>query len=195
MLTIVWDVDDVLNDLMYQWFSFCWLPQNPGCRIAYTELIGNPPDEALGISRATYLRSLDAFRKTDHALNMKPNPEVLEWMREHGDNFRHVALTARPLETAPDVAHWVMRHFGPWIRSFGIVPSRIPSDLPIYDRSKGDFLRWLRCGDLLIDDSPENVRQAQELGMKSLLYPQPWNGSPHTVSTLLKELSRLAVPS
>ena len=25
MLTIVWDVDDVLNDLMLQWFTSCWL--------------------------------------------------------------------------------------------------------------------------------------------------------------------------
>ena len=24
MLTIVWDVDDVLNDLMFQWFSLGW---------------------------------------------------------------------------------------------------------------------------------------------------------------------------
>jgi hypothetical protein len=195
MLTIVWDVDDVLNDLMYQWFTYCWLPNTPACKVTYAELNGNPPDESLGISRETYLSSLDAFRGTDRAINMQPNADVLAWMREHGGRFRHVALTARPLESAPDVAHWVMRHFGAWIRSVGVVPTRTAADVPVYDRTKGDFLKWLRCGDILVDDSMENTQQAQELGMKILLYPQPWNKSPLTVSTLLKELTDLAVPS
>jgi len=194
MLTIVWDVDDVLNNLMYQWFTFCWLPENPGCEISYKELSGNPPDEVLGISRETYLSSLDAFRATDRAIKMEPNAAVMAWMREHGSRFRHVALTARPLETAPDVAYWVMLHFGAWIRSFGVVPPRTASDVPVYDRTKGDFLKWLRCGDIVVDDSAENVKKAQELGLKTLLYPQPWNASPLTVTMLLEDLTDLAVP-
>jgi hypothetical protein len=193
MLTIVWDVDDVLNDLMYQWFTFCWLEKTPGCRVAYAGLSGNPPDEALGIARATYLDSLDAFRTTDRARNMQPNDQVLGWMRQYGARFRHIALTARPLESAPDVAHWVMKHFGAWIRNVGVVPTRAAEDVPVYDRTKGEYLKWLRCGDIMVDDSIENVSQAQSLGMKSLLYPQPWNRSALTVATLLKELSDLAV--
>lgn len=195
MLTIVWDVDDVLNDLMYQWFTFCWLVENPECKFSYAELSGNPPDEALGIARATYLASLDRFRKSDRAINMQPNAEVLAWMGEHGGRFRHLALTARPLETAPDVAHWVMRHFGAWIRAVGVVPTRAAADVPVYDRTKGEFLKWLSCGDILVDDSEENVKQAQGLGMKTLLYPQPWNDRALTVTTLLKELTELAVHS
>lgn len=195
MLTIVWDVDDVLNDLMYQWFTFCWLTENPGCNITYAELSGNPPEKALGIARETYLASLDRFRRSDRSINMQPNTAVLEWMREHGGRFRHLALTARPLETAPDVAHWVMRHFGSWIRAVGVVPTRAAADVPVYDRTKGEFLKWLSCGDILVDDSKENVKQAQGLGMKAVLYPQPWNDSALTVTTLLKELTELAVPS
>ena len=195
MLTIVWDVDDVLNDLMYQWFSYCWLPETPECKITYAELCGNPPDATLGISRDAYLNSLDAFRKTVRALNMEPNADMLGWFREHGARFRHIALTARPLESAPDVAQWVIRHFGAWIRCVGVVPTRTATDLPVYDRTKGEFLQWLRCGDVLVDDSLENVEQAQLLGIKTLLYPQPWNTSPLTITTLLKELSGLAVSS
>ena len=195
MLTIVWDVDDVLNDLMYQWFTHCWRPQTPSCRLPYAELSGNPPDEALGITRAEYLNSLDAFRKTDRALNMQPNADVLAWLEEQGARFRHIALTARPLESAPDVTHWVMRHFGAWIRCVGVVPTRTPENVPIYDRTKGDYLKWLHCGDIMVDDSMENVAQAQALGIKTLLYPQPWNNSPLSVATILKELSDLAVSS
>jgi hypothetical protein len=195
MLTIVWDVDDVLNDLMYQWFTFHWLPENPDCKCSYRELSGNPPNEVLGISRAAYFSSLDAFRKTDRAMNMQPNVEVLTWMREHGRRFRHAALTGRPLETAPDVAHWVLHCFGAWIRCVGVVPTRWDAEVPVYDRQKGDFLKWLRCGDILIDDLKENTRQAEDLGLKTLLYPQPWNASQLTVTTLLQELTKLAVPS
>ena len=195
MLTIVWDVDDVLNDLMYQWFTNWWLAQAPACTVTYAELSRNPPDKALGISLATYLDSLDMFRGTDRALNMEPNPEVLEWMRQQGARFRHIALTARPLGSAPDVAHWVMKHFGAWIRNVGVVPTRAAEDVPVYDRTKGDYLKWLRCGDIMVDDSIENLRQAQSLGMKTLLYPQPWNNRRLTVATLLQELSNLAVSS
>jgi hypothetical protein len=193
MLTIVWDVDDVLNDLMYQWFTFGWLPENPHCKISYHGLKENPPDAVLSIPRETYLCSIDAFRKTDRAINMEPNAEVLAWMREHGHLFRHVALTARPLETAPDVAYWVMRHFGAWVRSVGVVPTRTAPDVPAYDSTKGDFLKWVRCGDIVVDDSAENARQSEDLGLKALLYPRPWNASPLTVTTLLKKLTDLAV--
>jgi hypothetical protein len=193
MLTIVWDVDDVLNDLMYQWFTFSWLPENPGCGVTYEMLSENPPHEVLDTSREEYLLSLDEFRRTDRAINMKPNAEVLAWMGEFGGMFRHIALTARPLETAPDVAHWVMKHFGAWIRSVGVVPTRIAINVPVYDRTKGDFLRWLSCGDIVVDDSTENLAQTQALGLKTLLYPQPWNESPLTVTMLLKELTKLVV--
>jgi hypothetical protein len=192
MLTIVWDVDDVLNDLMFQWLTQSWLLQHPNCRVRYVELKENPPDKVLGITREAYLDSLDAFRKTERAMNMQANGEVLAWLRVHGARFRHVALTARPLETAPDVAHWVMNNFGAWIRCFGVVPTRADMNVPTYDRSKGQYLSWLGCGDILVDDSIENIFQAKELGMKTLLYPQPWNESSLTTASLLNELSYLA---
>src|SRR3954453_23108544 len=106
MLTIVWDVDDVLNDLMRQWFTQCWMNERPGLRIAYGELIDNPPDAVLGISREEYLISLDQFRKTERASAMEPSRAVLEWMQQHEHKFRHIGLTARPLGTAPSVAEW-----------------------------------------------------------------------------------------
>ena len=113
---------------------------------------------------------------------------VLAWfLQGRAANFRHIALTARPLETAPDVAHWVMRHFAAWIRCFGVVPTRNVEEVPLYDRGKGDFLRWLGQGDVLVDDALENLRQAAELGLKTLAFPQPWNRSEHNVDELLRE--------
>ncbi len=96
MLTIVWDVDDVLNDLMLQWFTYCWLRDRPGCTLKYGELTSNPPHAVLGISRDAYLSSLDEFRKTNRAVEMKPNGAVLEWMKQHGEKFRHIALNRAP---------------------------------------------------------------------------------------------------
>jgi hypothetical protein len=192
MLTIVWDVDDVLNDLMAQWFLRGWLPSHPECRLAYRDLAANPPHLALGVERSEYLSSLDAFHQTNRGANLTPSAEVLAWFHRDGHRFRHIALTARPLETAPTVAHWVFRHFGAWIRCFGVVPSRAGRDLPAYDTTKAEFLAWLGRGDILIDDSPQNIQQAQSLGLKTLMPSQPWNQSALTLESLLHTLSGLA---
>lgn len=192
MLTVVWDVDDILNDLMYQWFLHGWLAEHRDCRVSFEELTCNPPDAVLGVHRSEYLASMDRFRKTERACNMTPNPEVLKWFRECGHRYRHIALTARPLETAPDVAHWVMRHFGTWIRCFGVVPTRTEEGVPVYDRTKGEYLAWLGRGDVLVDDSTDNILQAASLGLKTLQAAQPWNKSTLTVPALLQELSQMA---
>lgn len=192
MLTVVWDVDDVLNDLMYQWLVYGWLAEHSDCRISYRELTCNPPHNILGVDRNEYLSSMDGFRRTERACNMLPNPAVLGWFREEGHRFRHLALTARPLETAPDVAHWVMRHFGSWIRCFGVVPTRTEEGVPVYDRSKGEYLAWLGRGDVLVDDSTDNIIDAESLGLKTLQTAQPWNNSKLTMTSLLQQLTQLA---
>ena len=192
MLTIVWDVDDVLNDLMFQWFSLGWKTEHPDCQLSYDDLTANPPHEVLQVELDEYLASMDAFRNTMHAINMRPKPQLLDWFRKRGHGFRHIALTARPLATAPDVAHWVMRHFGAWIRCVGVVPTRIEAGVPVYDQTKGEFLTWLRLGDVLVDDSSENVLQAAALGMTPLLVAQPWSKTGLTTSELLLRLSEMA---
>jgi hypothetical protein len=192
MLTIVWDVDDVLNDLMYQWFHLGWKREHMGCAKEYSDLSENPPHDALGTTREEYLASMDAFRRSEAGVKLTPNAEVLGWFAAHGSRCRHIALTARPLETAPDVAHWVMRHFGTWIRCFGVVPTRNVEGVPLYDRGKGDYLRWLGKGDVLVDDARDNLKQAAEMGMKSFAWPQPWNDSRMTTAEILGELQALA---
>src|SRR5262249_45363806 len=123
---------------------------------------------------------------------MCPNPEVLAWFHEQGGRFRHIALTSRPLATAPDVAHWVMHHFGAWIRCFGVVPTRLDEGLPVYDRTKGEYLAWLGRGDILVDDSADNIRDAESLGLRTLQPAQPWNNSRLSVSDWLRKLSNMA---
>ena len=192
MLTIVWDVDDVLNDLMRRWLIHGWLAEHPDCGISYESLTCNPPHTVLGVDLHDYLDSMDKFRKTQLGCNLSPNPEVLAWFHEQGDRFRHIALTSRPLESAPDVAHWVFQHFGAWIRCFGVVPSRTETGVPLYDRTKGDYLAWLGRGDVLVDDSNDNIAQAASLGLKTLQSAQPWNQSTLSISALLEQLSQMA---
>jgi FMN phosphatase YigB (HAD superfamily) len=193
MLTIVWDVDDVLNDLMAAWFSEEWLPVHPECALCYADLRENPPHRVLGIEKREYLASLDSFRLSPKASAMKPNAAIIEWLRRYGGQYRHVALTARPLESAPAAAEWLFRHFGIFFRCFGLVPSRLDASEPVYDRNKADFLQWFRQADFFIDDSEDNVAAVRALGVKCLLFPQPWNGSPHTAGEVLKVLTEQAV--
>jgi hypothetical protein len=191
MLTLVWDVDDVLNDLMYKWFTSEWLIAHPNCRVRYEQLTENPPHAILGVEKAVYLASLDKFRATPAALNLAPNPDVLFWLRQYGSRCRHIALTSRPLQSAPGVASWVMEHFSAWIRCFGVLPSRSDQGIPVYDRSKAEFLAWIQAGDILIDDTPENLRLAEAAGIRSLAFPQPWSGASFAISGLLQQLTLL----
>lgn len=190
MLTIAWDVDDVLNDLMRSWLT-AWKQDHPECQADYSEITENPPDRVLGITRREYLESLDAFRISQDAAAMKPNPVIVKWMNNFGTGYRHVALTARPLASTAEASDWVFRHFGVYIRSFGVVPVRLPSGLPLYDADKGDFLRWAGNVDVLIDDSEQNLRDAERAGVRGILYPQPWNHSGHTVQEALESLTEL----
>jgi hypothetical protein len=175
MLTIVWDVDDVLNSLMRDWFEQEWKAQRPECRHTYGDLTENPPHGVLGVTRWEYLDSLDRFRLCSAARDMAPDPEVLAWFRSYGADFRHIALTARPLDTAPPAAEWVMRHFGDYIRVFGVVPCRSGPATPTYDGSKSEFLEWWGRGDILVDDSRDNIESAERIGVCGVLFPQPWN--------------------
>ena len=62
----------------------------------------------------------------------------------------------------------------------------------MYDRGKGDFLRWLGKGDVFVDDTEENLKQAGELGFKTLTWPQPWNSSMQSSARTLAQLSNMA---
>lgn len=193
MLTIVWDVDDVLNDLMRIWFEHWWLLSHAECTITYNQISENPPHRLLGITLAEYLASLDKFRCCEIARKMVPVPEVLEWFRQYGGHYRHVAVTMTSLRAAPASAAWVMQHFGKWIRSFHLVPSpRQGEEIPVYDQTKKDFLRWWGKGDIVVDDIPSNVASAQTLDIQGVLIPRPWNQSQLTLAEVLGVLTKLA---
>jgi len=175
MKTIIWDVDDVLNDLMKEWLEKHWLPLHPECTVRYENLTENPPHNILHISIENYRKSLDEFRSTCGS-ELRPVSEVYDWFKVNGSNFRHMALTAVPLSLAHISAAWVCKYFGMWIRSFHVVPSPRSTDPHFfYDRSKKEYLVWLKKGDIFVDDNLENISGAEDLGMKTIIIPHPWN--------------------
>lgn len=189
MKTIVWDLDDVLNDLMRAWLTLAWNGEHPESRIRFEELKSNPPLKELNASPAEYLASLDRFRLSPAGDNLRPNPVLYHWLEQYGHKFHHHVLTARPLSCVPGAAHWIFEHFGRWFRHFHFVPSlRAGENLPAYERSKGEVLQRLRCADYFIDDSVENVQEASELGICSYLFPQPWNQAPFSIEEILNDL-------
>ena len=191
MKTIVWDVDDVLNDLMRNWFVTSWLKESPGCTVSYDQLRENPPHQALNIPLGEYLRSIDAFR-CRHGPQLEPNPTVLAWFEEHGHRFRHVALTAVPWRAADTWAAWVMKHFGKWIRSFNFIPSRREGEnLPVYDETKAVFLQQWAQVDAIVEDNVATIEAARALGIRTVLVPRPWNGAPGTLGDGLRALTDL----
>ncbi|MFZ2448637.1 MAG: hypothetical protein WAW37_19930 [Syntrophobacteraceae bacterium] len=194
MKTIVWDVDDVLNDLMGAWFEDYAASNGADRSITYERLICNPPHEILGISRMEYLASLDRFRLSGKFEKMEPVAEVFEWFCRHGDRSHNVALTAAPLCASPVSAEWAMRNFGRWIRSFNVIPSPRPGvDAARRHLTKSDFLGWWGKADILVDDSEENIAGAVSLGIQAVLIPRPWNRSAQTLRQALDELTELAL--
>lgn len=188
MKTIVWDVDDVLNDLMRDWLEQWWYKEHPACKVVYRDISHNPPHEVLGIGLEEYLESLDRFRLAVGA-TLKPNPEVLSWFQRYGTRFRHAVLTSVPMKAADISAGWVYKYFGNWIRSFNIVPSVREGDtFSRYDQSKKDYLLWWGKADIFIDDNLKNVTDAKEIGIDSILMPAPWNNSDQQRSDILQYL-------
>jgi hypothetical protein len=183
--TIVWDVDDVLNDLMGSWFRL-WRWDHPECLVDYEDLKQNPPHEVLGITMDSCLQSLDDFRKSPSYENMMPIQEVKDWFLQNGNRFRHIALSGVPLRAASISAQWVLRNFGTWIRTFHFVPSRRQDEaIPQYDQDKVDLLQRLEAVDLLIDDNSDHVLAARKAGFDALFFPRPWNRSRMTVTETL----------
>lgn len=189
MKTIVWDVDDVLNDLMRDWLEQAWKPSHPECGLAYDQVVENPPHRVLGISLKDYQVSLDCFR-SDKFAGMAPVPEALAWFHQYGNMFRHIALTSVPLAGAGVSSGWVFKHFGQWIRSFNIVPShREGSGVFQYDQTKADFLTWWGKADIVVvDDNSTTIRAMRDLGIPAVLAPRPWNSSHQTLAEALGAL-------
>jgi len=176
MVTIAWDVDDVLNDLMRDWFEAGWKTEHPECKVDYDYLSENPPHRILEVAEEHYLESLDTFRAGSFYNRMTPILPVKEWFMHHGQEFRHIALTSVPFFAAGESARWVLTHFGEWIRTFHFVPSyRATCEIQVYDETKQEFLKWIQQVDCLVDDNEDNIKGAKSVGVKGLLFPRPWN--------------------
>src|ERR1035438_2708221 len=108
--TIVWDLDDVLNNLTEAWLKLGWQAEHPECHVAFGQLCSNPPLSELNTTQTEYLASLDRFRVSDAAQKLRPNPVILEWFHRHGGQFRHHVLTARPVNSVAPGAAWLFNH-------------------------------------------------------------------------------------
>lgn len=192
MKIIVWDIDDVLNDLMKEWFTNYCLHQNKLCSIKFENLIENPPNRLLNISEDYYLKSLDDFRK-ELGNRLKPLVDILSWFNKKGDLYCHFALTSTPLFYASSSAEWLFKNYGRWFSSFNFIPSKREGDNYSYRfLSKTSLLKIFANVDAFIDDNPQNIVEANAIGVKTFLFPRPWNKSQYnSAKELLDDLDKL----
>jgi hypothetical protein len=179
--TIIWDVDDVLQPFSIQ--SAKKIERKSLKLVEQLKLESQLPYEK-------YLEMIDTYR-VEYQLEANPYPEVLQWFKDHGYDYRHIALTSVPLYLAHLSAHWVILNFGSWIRSFCIVPSERPEHpCPRYDNSKIAFIKNnnLNC-DLFIDNNEENIDTANKEGYKTLLFP--FNGSKNEIIKALNTIKEI----
>ena len=188
-MIIIWDIDDVLNNLMDSWLS-AWQLETNNDATKFSELTQNPPLKILSIDLETYYRSLDAFRNSAKARELKPNQSLLKWFREYGQHHNHIALTARPLKTMSNQAWWIYQNFGEWIHTLAVVPTLRDPKIRQRFKNKAEYLDWLNQGDIFVDDNAENVAEVARLGLKSLLFPQPWNDNNQSEADFIKEFTK-----
>lgn len=194
MLTIAWDVDDVLNDLMRSWFEDCWLHMNPSCDLVYDDLKENPPEKILGITRHEYLQSLDTYRLSGAYQTLVPCQHLLGWFQKYGHNANHIAVTAVPICTVHISSFWVLKYFGQWIRSFHFVPSnRTDYHTITYDRSKAELISRIGQVDILVEDNKKNAEDFRNMGGMSILIHTPWSETGVKKEELLKIISEKVV--
>jgi hypothetical protein len=187
MKTIVWDIDDVLNDCTKVWLESYWLPAHPSCKLKYDDLTENPPYRLLGVKKEEYLDSLDRFRLSPAAQAMLPDAYLINWFRKNGLRFRHIALTARPRKTVFSAIDWVLQYYSEWFQTFSFVPAERHGEPPGHpDRDKGDFLAWLGKADYFIDDHPGYVMAVKKLGIEAFLVARPWNSGGLTLRNIVE---------
>lgn len=188
-MIVFWDIDDVLNRLMCSWLAD-WQQDREDYLIKFSGLSENPPHNILGISLETYYKSLDDFRNSEKAKSQKPNPILMEWFCKHGAHHTHIALTARPLPTMANQAWWIYHNFGEWIHTVAVVPALREQKNRKRLKNKSQYIQWLGKGDIFVDDSTENVAAVAKLGLRSFLYPQPWNENRQTEAEFIKTLTK-----
>lgn len=191
MITICWDVDDVLNNLMQEWFTYYkYINLDKYDNICFNNLIENSPNDILSITKKEYLESLDYFRM-NYYKDLKPNEIIYEWFKEKGHLSRHMVLTATPLSCCNISAEWVMRYYGKWIRSFNFIPSPRENDSSvIYYKSKMEYLKRTNV-DIFVDDNEETINEVNKyiLQIKTFCPKMPWNNGILSDVELLNELN------
>jgi 5'(3')-deoxyribonucleotidase len=184
---IVWDVDDVLNNLTRDFFHVYALGYQKN--IKYEDLIKYDFYDILQMTKAEYLYELDRYRLFSYTLQ---NEHILNWFKKYGNNFYHIALTATPRKIASLSVKYVMEIFGNWIQAVNFVYSKRDDDNSIeYFKSKGEWLKWFGKADFFIDDNEQNLEKAKELNPELTCYcpKQPWNnGIP--IEEILENLSK-----
>ena len=191
---IVWDLDDVLNEFTRDWLQLAWKDEHPECESAYDDLHTNPPLQALGTTLPEYLESMSRFRLSIEGATSTPNWTVHEWFKEHGSRFRHTVLTARRGQSAVVADAWLKVNFGQWIDGIHSAPEARPQHfLSDIARKKADWIRHSGAT-VFVDDSQLNMETAAAAGIRSLLFPQPWNyrAISFAQQDVLDELTRLA---
>ena len=194
MKIIVWDIDDVLNDLTREWFNNYIQSHSCSEHLNYRDLKENPPHRLLDISLDDYLQSLDDFR-AEKGNGLKPLEEILNWFNKNGNSYTHFALTSTPLFNAGASAAWLFKNFGMWFNSFNFIPSKRTGDNYSYRFiSKASLLKVFPNVDAFIDDNPQNINEAKAIGIKSFLFPRPWNKSQYSLpEELLEDLDNLLI--
>ncbi len=117
MTTLVWDIEDVVNELTAQWLATI----NHNTISTNCQTTNSDFHTFLGWSRDEYLHPIDGYKDEDYR-DFAPNKLVIGLMSE-AEFCSNILLTATPLNSAPHSAELTLRHFSSLIDGIPIAPS------------------------------------------------------------------------
>jgi uncharacterized HAD superfamily protein len=186
MITIAWDIDCTLNDYILEILKY--INYHRGTNFQLNDTTHYNLTKCLPFQEKEIWGYLDNFKLEGKYILLKPNSEILQWLKKYGDNFHHIALTACSVKTASISAQWLFTYLGNWFRGFYFVPSNRDEKHIEYDKNKIEWLKRHKV-DIYIEDNEDNYLQAKKLGIECYLIKQPWNnGEP--VKEILKKITR-----
>lgn len=188
MKTIIWDVDDTLNNFRFDWF----LHNKEELKkidhdISYDYFNIKNPYNILNDNKDTFIKSLKDFKNYNH-FKITVNKEIYNWFYKYGKNYNHIILTKCSKDYFEFAVNFVNKYFGKWIQSYNYISGNKKDNLNEF-LTKAEFIKkYFKEIKYFIDDSEKNCKQVEELGIKTFCPKQPWNNG-MDIKDILEELN------
>ena len=168
-MKIAIDLDDVTIDFVNDLLSF--YNQKSGKSIRKEDVKTYNFWDVWGGTREEAVEIVNDFHDSDHFHKLKPVSEAIESIRELSKEHEIFFITARPIHQKEKTEKWIKKHLSETSINL-IFTGKFHN--PEKSKSKAEVCKELEIK-LILEDSWNNAKECLDLGIKVILFTQPWN--------------------